>query len=61
MHGVALTMLLKKEDRAFLSTFSKDKLIDTIDTGARKHWNSIESLSYKERIAVGVLGFYHDT
>ena len=58
-HGVALTMLLKSEDRAFITTFAKNKCIETSYTGHRKRWNQIENLSYSERIATGVLVHFH--
>jgi len=59
MHGIALTVLLKKEDRLFISSFAKKKTVDDIDLTTRKHWNKIESLSYKERIGAGMLNRYH--
>ena len=58
-HGVALTMLLKNEDRAFIGSFAKSKSIETIGSGPRKYWNQVESLSYTERLSIGTFAFYH--
>jgi len=60
-HGIALTMLLKSEDRAFISSFAKKKNIEDTYSGRRIHWNQIENLSYTERIATGILSYFHDT
>jgi len=38
-HGIALTMLLKSEDRAFISSFAKKKNIEDTYFGRRTHWN----------------------
>lgn len=55
MHGAALTILLKGVDRGYLYTYAKVKNIDEIDLTPPKRWNQIESLSYSERIAIGIL------
>jgi len=58
-HGVALTCLLKSEDKAFIAKFAKSKCIETYYSGPRHLWNQVENLSYPERIATGVLAHFH--
>jgi len=58
-HGVALTLLNKREDRQFIASFSHKKNIEEATEGSRYGWNKIEDLSKQERIAIGVIAYYH--
>ena len=58
MHGVALTMLMSKKTRAFSALIAKQKDFEKINLENTKTWNRWESLSYAERIGVGVLARY---
>jgi len=60
MHGLGLTILLKSDNHAFLSSFSRKKNIETLTEGPRKHWNEIESLTYSDRIAAGFFARYKE-
>ena len=56
---MALTMLTSKECRHFIAVAIKKKAVEFIDHEGNSYWNKIESLSYNERIGVGVLARYN--
>ena len=55
---MALTMLTSKEIRRFIAVAVKKKAVELIDHEGNSYWNKIESISYNERIGVGVLARY---
>ena len=56
---MALTMLTSKEIRRFIAVTIKKKAVELIDHEGNSYWNKIESISYNERIGVGVLARYN--
>ena len=56
---MALTMLTSREIRRFIAVTAKKKAIELIDHKGNNYWNKIESISYNERIGVGVLARYN--
>jgi len=60
MHGIALTSLLDRSERNYISALQeKIEIEDDPISKEKPAWNDIEKLSYRERIAVGVFSRHH--
>lgn len=56
MHGLALTSLLDRPYRTYMMASQTKKIIEDIEEHQKKcTWNTTESISYRERVAVGFL------
>lgn len=63
MHGIALTLLLGRRGREFVSNRSLKKSYEGLmhaKKSDKKSWNELESLSYNNRLAVGMFRRYLD-